>query len=65
MSDREQAAFEEWALRVRPSGDVEAVQAQWLASYEYADLLLELETGEPHIDGWPLHSGLPPPKPAT
>lgn len=29
------------------------------AAYE-ADQWAERLTGEPHIDGWPLHSGLPP-----
>ena len=28
------------------------------------DAELERRTGEPHVDGWPLQSGLPPPAPA-
>ncbi|CAB3717108.1 hypothetical protein CEY09_31615 [Achromobacter marplatensis] len=34
----EQAAFERWLDRTCPSGDVEAVQRQWEASSDYADL---------------------------
>lgn len=33
----EQPVYEEWLARVRPSGDVDAVQEQWLASSDYAD----------------------------
>ena len=36
--DREQAAFDAWADRVCPSGDVESVQLQWEASEDYAEL---------------------------
>ena len=34
-------------------------QCIWLRP---TDAELERRTGEPHIDGWPLYSGLPPPK---
>jgi hypothetical protein len=34
----EQAAFEDWLTRTRPSGDVEQVQRAWEKSDEYADL---------------------------
>lgn len=37
--EAEQAAFEAWAARVRPSGDVESVQQQWEDSSDYADFL--------------------------
>ena len=33
-------------------------QCIWLRP---TDTELERRTGEPHIDGWPLYSGLPPP----
>jgi hypothetical protein len=39
----EQAAFEIWLARVRPSGDVESVQQQWEDSSDYADLMEDLE----------------------
>lgn len=32
-------------------------QCSWLRP---SDAELERRTGEPHIDGWPLYSGLPP-----
>jgi len=35
----EQAAFEKWLDRTCPSGDVEAVQRQWEASSDYAELI--------------------------
>lgn len=43
FKDAEQAAFEEWLDRKRPSGDVESVQSQWEHSYEYADLCAEYQ----------------------
>ena len=43
FKDLEQAAFEKWLWDRCPSGDVEAVQRQWLESYEYAELLDEQE----------------------
>jgi hypothetical protein len=33
-------------------------QSIWL---RLTDVELERRTGEPHVDGWPLQSGLPPP----
>lgn len=42
--EAEQAAFEAWAARVRPSGDVESVQQQWEDSSDYADFLEAQET---------------------
>lgn len=35
--DAEQAAFEEWLIRVCPSGDVDSVQQQWDGSSDFAD----------------------------
>ena len=43
FKDAEQAAFEKWLRDRCPSGDVEAVQRQWLESYEYAELLDDQE----------------------
>lgn len=43
FKDAEQAAFEEWLDRKRPSGEVESVQSQWEHSYEYADLCAEYQ----------------------
>jgi hypothetical protein len=37
--EAEQAAFEAWLARVRPSGDIESVQQQWEDSSDYADFL--------------------------
>jgi hypothetical protein len=36
--DREQAAFEAWGDKTRPSGDAESVQCQWMRSAERAEL---------------------------
>jgi len=36
--DNEQAAFEDWLESASPSGDVESVQRQWEASYEFREL---------------------------
>jgi hypothetical protein len=41
--EAEQAAFEVWLARVRPSGDVESVQQHWEDSSDYADLMEDLE----------------------
>ncbi len=38
QKDKEQSAFEDWLVSECPSGDVESVQHQWLASSEYLDL---------------------------
>ena len=35
--DAEQAAFEDWLVRVCPSGDADSVHAQWLESSDYED----------------------------
>ena len=35
--NEEQRVFEYWLERVRPSGDHDAVQRQWLSSHEYID----------------------------
>ena len=43
FADLEQAAFEKWLLDKCLSGDAEAVQRQWLESYEYGELLVEQE----------------------
>ena len=56
----EQDAWEDWAAKVCPSGDVDEVQRQWLESTEQADFMdeaaqpqqatdaaLEAATGEP------------------
>jgi len=55
IKDLEQEAFERWLSRVCPSGDVESVQSQWLASSDYEDFLAEQEPAiqEPKAeDGW-------------
>ena len=36
------------------------VAEQMVAQADPTDVDLERLTGEPHIDGWPLYSGLPP-----
>ena len=36
----------------------DAIKEHWLRP---TDAELERRTGEPHVDGWPLQSGLPPP----
>jgi hypothetical protein len=37
VKNAEQAAFEDWLARTRPSGDVEQVQSQWDTSSDYED----------------------------
>ena len=51
FKDLEQAAFEKWLRDRCPSGDVEAVQRQWLESHEYAELLDETKCGNCHGSG--------------
>ena len=43
----EQAAFETWLDRERPSGDVEEVDRQWLKSRAYHDFCDELNADSP------------------
>lgn len=42
IKDAEQAAFEDWAERESPSGDVESVQYQWEHSGDYMDFCVAL-----------------------
>jgi hypothetical protein len=39
LRDAEQAVFDNWLARVCPSGEVEQVHSQWLASDDYLDFL--------------------------
>lgn len=41
LKDFEQRLFEDWLRKECPSGDVESVQAQWLASTEYEEFFDE------------------------
>jgi len=64
--EAEQAAFEVWLARVRPSGDVESVQQQWEDSSDYDDFLeaQEKPAAAPAAalgDGWVKWSGGEPP----
>lgn len=46
VTDREQAAFEAWAERNAPSGDVERVQQAWERSADFADFWAEEQAKE-------------------
>lgn len=41
VKETEHFLFEAWLVRVCPSGDVEAVQRQWLASSDYCEFIDE------------------------
>ena len=41
VEETEQMLFEAWMERVSPTGDVEAVQRQWLASSDHRDFVDE------------------------
>ena len=43
MADLVQKAWENWYYRTNPSGDVDAVERQWVESSDYLDLLEDLE----------------------
>lgn len=41
VAETEQMHFEAWVVRASPSGDVESVQRQWLASSDHRDFVDE------------------------